>query len=123
MEAGRLRHRVTVQRAVDVTTDSGAVETRYVDLFDTWAEVLPLTPREQMAAAQVQSDITAKIRIRYRPGLDARCRVTWRREAGSPSVIEVFDVEGPPVEVQGRRADIWLMCRRRDAEGFRGGEP
>lgn len=121
MRAGRLRHRVRVQRAVDVVTNSGAVETQYVDLFESWAEVLPLTPRELYAARQVQAEVTAKVRLRYRPGLDARTRVLWRREAGSPSVIEVFDVEGPPIEVEGRRRELWLMCKRRDAEGFRSG--
>ncbi len=121
MRAGRLRHRVRIQRAVDVVTDSGAVETQYSDLFTTWAEVLPLTPRELYAARQVQAEITAKVRLRYRPGLDARIRVVWQREAGSPSVLEVFDVEGPPIEVEGRRRELWLMCKRRDAEGFRSG--
>lgn len=121
MRAGRLRHRVRIQRAVDVVTDSGAVETQYTDLFTTRAEVLPLTPRELYAARQVQAEITAKVRLRYRPGLDARIRVVWQREAGSPSVLEVFDVEGPPIEVEGRRRELWLMCKRRDAEGFRSG--
>lgn len=123
MQAGRLRHRVTIQRAVDVKTDSGAVRTEYVDWLDTWAEVAPLMPREFWAAQQVQSDITAKIRVRYRPGMNAKMRVRHQREAGSPSVVDVYDIEGPPVEVEGRRWEVWLMARRRDAEGFRSGNP
>lgn len=124
MRAGLLRHKVTIQRAVDVQTGSGAVETVYENwLVDVWAEVLPLSPRELIAARAVQSEITAKVRIRYRPGLDARMRVYHRRAPGSPSLIDWYDVEGPPVEVEGRKREVWLMCKRRDGEGFRTGAP
>ena len=37
-------------------------------------------------------------------------------------VVEFFDIEGPPIKVDGRKDEIWLMCVKRDAEGYRTGE-
>lgn len=124
MKVGDLRHRIQIQRPVQVRTDSGAFEEVFETWIRCWAAIEPLSPREIFAAAQVQSDITTRIRIRYRPGITAKMRIAWQREAGSPSIIEYFDIEGPPIELNTQRDEIHLMCRRRDAEGFRtGGTP
>lgn len=120
MRAGSLRHRVQVQRALAPRrTTSGAFETDYEPWFTAWAAIEPLTPREFWAAQQIQSEITTRIRIRYRPGLNAKLRVLHQRQAGSPTAIDRYDVDGPPIEVQGERREIYLMCIKRDAEGFR----
>lgn len=124
MRAGELRHRLKIQRPVQVRTGSGAFDEVFETWLEVWGAVEPLTPREIFAAAQVQSDITTRVRIRYRPGITAKMRVAWQREAGSPSIMEYFDIEGPPIEPNTVRDELWLMCRRRDAEGFRtGGTP
>lgn len=123
MEPGELRHKVTVQRSTDQQDARGGVVEAYTDwLPDIWAEVLHLTPRELWQAQQVNAEITMKVRLRYRPGLDAKCRVKWQRDPGSPTSIDFLEVAGPPIEVAGRRDEIWLMCIRRDADGFRTGE-
>lgn len=122
MEPGLLRHKVDIERVLDDQTARGGPVTDYVPfLSDIWAEVLHLTPREQWQAQQIASEINMKVRIRYRPGLDAKMRVKWQRQPGSPTLYEYMDVDGPPIEVEGRRDEVWLMCIRRDAEGFRTG--
>lgn len=123
MEIGKLRHKVTIERAVAGRSERGGPRDSYVPfLTNIWAEVRQLGPREQMAAQQVQSSITTKIRIRYRAGIDATMRVKWQHGGGSPSTIEYFDIEGPPIPVDGRTDEIWLMCVKRDAEGYRTGD-
>lgn len=39
------------------------------------ADVSPLSAREFLAAQQVQSQVVARITIRYQPGLDANMRI------------------------------------------------
>jgi SPP1 family predicted phage head-tail adaptor len=124
VESGKLRHKITIERPIPGRSERGGVRESYEPwLTDIWAEVLGLGPKELMAAQQVQSSVTAKIRIRYRPGINAKMRVRWARsEGGSPTKVDYYDIEGPPIEVQGRTNEIWLMCVRRDAEGYRTGE-
>lgn len=118
MEAGRLRDRVRIERAVRRRTESGAFVEDYEPWITCWASVEPLSPREFFSAQQVQSEISTRIRIRYRPGLNAKCRVLHQRQGGSPTLIDRYDVEGPPIEYRAT-GEVHLMCVRRDAEGFR----
>lgn len=72
MNPGRLRHRVTIE-SVESADDSDGVRTQ------TWtpicpalpAEILPLSGGELIAAATVQSKVTTRIRMRYRPDIVA----------------------------------------------------
>lgn len=124
MEIGELRHKVTIEQpSGSGRNERGGVRDQWVPFLENiWAEVRQLGPREQMLAQQVQSSITTKIRIRYREGLTAKMRVRWERGGGSPTKVEYFDIEGPPIPVDGRTNEIWLMCVKRDAEGYRTGE-
>lgn len=123
MEPGELRHKIDIQQSIPDQDDRGGVVERWVDLFlDIWAEVLYLQGRDLWQAQQVNAEVNMKVRIRYRPGLTSTCRVKWKRERGSPTAIDYLEVVGPPIEVEGRQNEIWLMCIRRDAEGFRTGE-
>lgn len=123
MQPGELRHRVTIQRLVEQQGERGAPGDNYVDWFSCWAEVQHLTPEEAWQAQQITPGVNMKVRIRYRPGLTSTIRVKWRRATGSPTVYDYLDVAGSPVEVAGRRDEIWLMCTKREADGFRTGEP
>ncbi len=126
MDAGRLRHRVTIQRPVRERQALGSFEEKFEDWFETWASVEPLGPREYVAAAMIASDITTRIRIRWavaRTGIDATMRVAVRKMSGSPTDVTYYKIEGNPIDILGRRREIHLMCRSRDAEGFRQGAP
>ena len=61
-----LRHRVTFQVRSTIIDSVGGQSTNWTDLFTVWAEVSPLTGREQMAAQAVQSETTHQITVRYR---------------------------------------------------------
>lgn len=123
MEPGELRHKVTIQRATNALDQRGGIVEDFTDwLVDIWAEVLHLEGRELWQAQQVSAEINMKVRLRYRPGLTSKCRVKWKRDPGSPSLVDYLEVFGPPIEVAGRQDEVWLMCIRRDSEGFRTGE-
>lgn len=53
MQAGKLRHRITLQKPVKVQDpETGSVENIWQDLAQLWAEVSPLSAREFVSAGQ-----------------------------------------------------------------------
>jgi SPP1 family predicted phage head-tail adaptor len=87
MKAGSLRHPITIQRR-DFIQDPGTGEMVAVwsDFAKTWASIEPLSTREFIAAASSQSKVSARIVIRYRPGVDATMRILHRGK--------IYEVEG-----------------------------
>lgn len=121
MRAGPLRHRVTIERLIPQKSATGAV----LDRYEPWLEriaaaVEPVTGAERWIANQPVADITARIRVRYRDGITAKMRVIHRRAAGSPTLEDIYDIEAV-VPADGRKIEMHLLCKKRDAEGFRSG--
>lgn len=80
MQAGRLRHLVTFEEPiVDVDSDGAQVPT-WAPLFGqpVFAEIAPLSGRELIAAQAVQSKVSTRITVRYRPGFKPSMRATHR---------------------------------------------
>ncbi|APC45957.1 hypothetical protein QHH_45 [Halomonas phage QHHSV-1] len=79
MRAGQLRHRVTIQQPGQTQDpNTGEMITGWQDVATVWASVEPLSAREFIAAQAGQSEISARIKIRYREGIDATMRVQHR---------------------------------------------
>jgi SPP1 family predicted phage head-tail adaptor len=78
LEAGRLRHRVAIER-FEVTQDpvTGAVTESWTEIAKVWAGIEPLSVREFVQSAAGQSEVTARITIRNRDIL-ATDRITHR---------------------------------------------
>ena len=98
-----LNHRVRIEQRVKSTNSRGEVTYVWALLITVWAQASPLRGRDFFAAAQVQSEITTRFRIRYRTGIDETMRVVWRGA--------LYDIKGPPIEVNGEREWIDLMCK------------
>lgn len=75
--AGALRHRVNLKELENIQDpDTGAMSEEWVPVFaDVPAEIEPISTREFMAAAQLNSTVIARIRIRYRSGVNDAMRV------------------------------------------------
>jgi len=76
MRAGKLRHRVTLQspgRTQDPAT--GEMIAGWTDVTTVWASIEALSAREFIAAQAAQSEITARVVMRYRPGVEATMRL------------------------------------------------
>lgn len=81
LKAGRLRHRITIERPLYTQDTAGAGIVQWVTHADRVpADVSPLSAREFLAAQQVQSQVVARITIRYQAGLDASMRIRHRGE-------------------------------------------
>ena len=78
--AGRLRHRVQIEQLVTDQDSEGASVQTWVDAVGLMvpAEIMPLSGRELIAAAAVQSKVSTRIRIRHRRGISPSMRVVHR---------------------------------------------
>lgn len=84
MRAGKLRHRITIQSRHTARGTMGGESAQWVDVAQCLpAAIEPLNGRELLTAQQVQSEITVRIRLRYRPGIEAKMRVLYRGEVYS----------------------------------------
>ena len=79
MLAYRSRHRVTVQELVEVQdTTTGAVSREWEDFIaDVPAEVLTGAGKEFVSSGATQGEITARINMRWFPGLTQKMRIVW----------------------------------------------
>lgn len=84
LDAGKLRHRVTIQRPAQSRDSSGDVRVSWLDVATVWAAVEPLSVREFIAGQSMQSQVTARITVRYRDGLSADMRILFRDRIYNP---------------------------------------
>lgn len=79
LQAGKLRHRVSLQSWVKTQDENtGAIIEGWDAGVTIWASVEPLSAREFIQSSAGQSQITARIVIRYREGVDATMRIVHR---------------------------------------------
>lgn len=106
MQAGKLRHRVTLERPTVMTDSHGDQVKTWATLAEVWAEVLDLSGREFIAAQQVMADITVQVRMRGRT--DFRLTPKDRIVFGS----RTFDIRH--VTDQGGKGVEWrALCTER----------
>lgn len=101
MNAGKLRHRVTVQRLVKQDDGYGGIIETWQDVATLWAVVEPLRGWERFAAQQVQSALSHKVTLRYRPGITPQMRLLY-----GTRVLTVESV----VDVGERHERLELLC-------------
>lgn len=78
MQAGKLRHRVTIQTKGTPTRDSHGQEVIVWTTFaQVWGSVEPLRGREFMQASAQEAELTTRIRIRHKDGVLPSMRVLW----------------------------------------------
>lgn len=103
--AGNLRHRITIQKktVTDRHPATGTEITEWVPLWESVpAEVVPLSVREFVAAQAVQSKLSARIRIRWRAGIDASMRILHDGR--------IFNIEGVLPDPDSGRSYLTLAC-------------
>ncbi len=101
MQAGKLTERVTIQSKAATRAANGEEVVSWADVATVWAQVEPLAGREFFAAAQMQSAVDVRMRIRYRVGVLPQMRVLWRGQA--------HDIEAG-LQPNAQRAYLELMC-------------
>ena len=97
MDPGKLNHRITFQIQ---NLDSEIEE--WNDIVTTWASINPISGREYYQAETINSDLTHKVRLRYRKGITPDMRILYKdRIFNIVSVINEYE----------KNAILQLMCR------------
>ena len=106
IDPGKMRHRITFQQFSGTLDDFGdplqADDDNWADVATTWAAIDPISGREFYAAEQSQSEVSHKIRCRYRTGLDTAMRITYGKRRFK--IISLIDWEE-------RHESLLLMCK------------
>lgn len=76
MNAGDLRHRITIQRQhIDIDQTTGDRHVHWQDVVNVWAKISPVSVREFVQNQQQQHQVNTRITIRYRKDIDTDCRL------------------------------------------------
>ncbi|WP_256720316.1 phage head closure protein [Paenibacillus odorifer] len=106
MEAGKLNKRVSILRPPneDETDDYGQPLDDWPEVCKAWAGIQPLRGQDRATAAQVTSEVTTRIRIRYRQGVDRTMIVKYK-----DLEFEILYIIYP----EFNRRELQLMCKER----------
>ena len=102
MRAGQLDQRIVIERLVEGYDELGQPINDWLPIVTTWAAVEPLVGREYLAAAALVSEVTARVRMRFRPGITAADRIV--HDGKVYGITSVADVHSS-------RRELVLMCR------------
>lgn len=110
IQAGKLRHRVSLQER-QTTRDpvTGDVLSSWVEIAKPWASVEPLSARDFIAAGVNQSQVVARIVIRYREPVTADMRIVHRGK--------VYNIEGVLPDKDSGREYLTLPCSQGVSDG------
>jgi SPP1 family predicted phage head-tail adaptor len=76
MQAGALRHRITIQKKGGGTNSWGEPDPdSWTDVVTVWANIRHQSGAESIKSDKPTSEVRASIRIRWRTGIDAGLRV------------------------------------------------
>jgi SPP1 family predicted phage head-tail adaptor len=101
MKAGKLRQQITIERASQTQNEYGEIVEGWETVGTFPASVEPINGREYFAAQAVQSEVTTRIRMRYKPGILVTDRVTH-----GGTVYNIQSVINPEM----RNEELILMC-------------
>lgn len=105
MQAGALRHRVTLTPVTAGSRDALGAPARTMGAPATlWAKVEPVGANERFDQAQFQVRPTHRITIRYREGVTHRDELTFRDQS-----FDIVGVQDP----DERRVMLDLLCTAR----------
>jgi len=103
--AGRLRHRVTIQKNGTATRNAyGELEpTSWVDVASVYAEVRQQSGTESTDADRVAERITHHVVVQYREGITAAMRIVWQNK-----VLNIRHVQ----DLHGMHRGMLLLCEQ-----------
>lgn len=113
MQAGKLRHRIQIQRKVSVQdpVTGEQLTQQWVKFFDAWAAIEDLSARDFIAAKAGQAEVKSRIVIRYRAGITSDMRVLLEDET-------VCSIQGPPLaDTSSRREYLTLLVSAGVSDG------
>lgn len=101
MKIGNLRHRVTIQQLTRTDDGAGGYTETWTAIATVWADVYPLKGQERYDAQQVKANLSHRVTIRYRAGVEPSMRLQYG--ARTLNIEAVIDPEE-------RHRELILMC-------------
>lgn len=102
MQAGRLRHQITLQQPTKGRDARGGITETWVTFkANVWAGVEPIKGREYFESQQVNAEVSHRIVLRYLQGVNPRMRVLWG--------TRIFRIESV-IDPEERHRELQLMC-------------
>lgn len=105
LQAGDLRHQVTLQRPGGTQDALGQRVTTWTDVLTVPAKVEPLAGRDAFLARQNQASTTHRVTMWWAPPL-AEMNASWRVLFGTRLLI----LSEPPKNIDERDRVLELMC-------------
>lgn len=96
---GALRHRLRLEAPSYMADEGGGATVTWNPVATLWAEVIPLSGREELRADGLQTVAKFEVRTRYRAGISPEMRFVF-----GGRVLEIQAVR----DIEGRRR--WLSC-------------
>lgn len=109
MNPGKLRHRITIQKPVEIKDDLNSPQIEWRDFTSCWASVEPISGREYILLQNTNSELTVRIKMRYISGITNGMRVKYGDR--------VFNIISPPIDLDERHRELHLMCSEVIASG------
>jgi SPP1 family predicted phage head-tail adaptor len=91
MNAGKLRHRLTIQYPDYENNEIDEQVVSWNDLVTVWGSIEPLRGTTYFAAKQANSTVDGKITIRYQD-LKPTYRLTWVDQEGNTKVFNIVSI-------------------------------
>lgn len=119
--AGRLRHRIDLDSRAETQADTGDLVSNW-SLFaaDVPAEIAPASAREFTAANTALAQATAKITIRWRPGMGSGAKMRARHKLYVDGVQvgeDTYNILGALPDAETGRSHFILYCTKGTNEG------
>jgi SPP1 family predicted phage head-tail adaptor len=74
MRAGTLNRQIVIESRVETDDDTGDPVPVWLPFATVWGALEPGRGRQFVGEQQIESEVTGRIRIRYRPGVTAKMR-------------------------------------------------
>lgn len=102
MEIGKYDRRGTLKSLIITQDEAGQPIESFVDFATVWAAIEPISGREYFLAQQVNSEVSTRIRIRYRTGVLATMIFVYGSQTFHIQTI---------IHPETARKELHLMCR------------
>ena len=102
MKAGKLRHRVRIERPYEAKVD-GVQTTTWALFAETWASIEMMKPYDRANAQAIFPGADVTIGMRYRSGVTGEMRVVHDDT--------IYAILGPPNDIEGRNREMILTCQ------------
>lgn len=103
---GAYNSKIDLLKPVNRRDGNGDLAAPDVFAQNVWAKITPITPKYTEKPETITTEATFKIIIRYLPGVTSAMIV---RSEG-----KIFNLQGPPLDPDGRKVEMWLMCYMRN---------